>query len=114
MAAALLDREAQGEIEVRSAGSAPAGDVHPEVVDVMSEIGIDLSEAKPKPLSADEVQRSDVVITMGCGDACPVFPGKRYEDWAVADPSGKPLDEVRQIRDEIHRRVEKLAEDLLG
>ena len=114
MAAALLDRYAQGRVIVRSAGSTPADEVNPVVVTAMQEIGIDISTAFPKPLTDHAVEASDVVITMGCGDACPIFPGKRYLDWDLPDPSGKPLDEVRPIRDEIDRRVRALADELVA
>jgi protein-tyrosine-phosphatase len=113
MAAALLDRHAQGRVVVRSAGSTPASEVNPAVIEVMSELGIDLSNAFPKPLTVDAVEGSDVVVTMGCGDACPVFPGKRYLDWELDDPAGKTADEVRPIRDEIDRRVNALLTELL-
>lgn len=114
MAAALLDRYGAGRITVRSAGSAPAEEVNPAVTAAMAEIGIDISAEIPKRLTADAVQASDVVITMGCGDTCPVYPGKRYLDWQVDDPAGKTLDEIRPIRDEIDRRVHALAEELLA
>jgi arsenate reductase len=113
MAAALLDRYAQGRVAVRSAGSEPADQVHPAVLEVMREVGIDLSKQTPKQLSAESVQAADVVITMGCGDACPIFPGKRYLDWELDDPAGRPVEEVRPIRDEIDRRVRALLEDLV-
>jgi arsenate reductase (thioredoxin) len=92
----------------RSAGTAPADRVHPEVVEVMRELGIDLAEKKPRRLDDSDVEWADVVVTMGCGDACPVLPGKRYIDWDLADPAGRPLDEVRAIREEIHRLVNEL------
>ena len=113
MAAALLDHHAQGRVHVRSAGSEPADRVNPAVVEVMNEIGLDVSKAFPKKLATEDVAASDVVVTMGCGDACPIFPGKRYEDWALTDPAGKGPDEVRTIRDEIDRRVRKLLADLV-
>src|SRR5438105_7702997 len=113
MAAALLDRHAGGHVRVRSAGSAPAAEIHPSVVQAMAEVGIDLSREFPKPLTGDAVRQADVVVTMGCGDACPFYPGKRYLDWDLPDPSGKPLEEVRQIRDEIKRRVHELLQDLI-
>jgi arsenate reductase (thioredoxin) len=113
MAAALLDRYAAGRVAVRSAGSAPAGSINPTVVAAMDELGIDLRRESPKPLSADTVQESAVVITMGCGDACPVFPGTRYLDWDLEDPAGKPLDTVRAIRDDIDARVRTLLTELL-
>jgi arsenate reductase len=114
MAAALLERRAGGDLVVRSAGSEPADAVHPAVVEAMRELGIDLAAAQPKRLEDDAVRAADVVITMGCGDACPVYPGKRYEDWDVEDPAGKGLEDVRRIRDELERRVERLVEVLLG
>lgn len=108
MAAALLDHHAKGAVRVTSAGSAPAEEINPAVRVVMDEIGIDLSHEFPKRLTTDAVQAADVVITMGCGDACPVFPGKRYLDWDLTDPAGKTVDEVRPIRDEIDARVRAL------
>lgn len=113
MAAALLDHHARGRVVVRSAGSTPADELNPAVVQAMAELGLDLSRAFPKPLTADAVERSDVVVTMGCGDACPVFPGKRYLDWELDDPAGKAVEQVRPIRDEIERRVTSLLADLL-
>jgi protein-tyrosine-phosphatase len=112
MAAALLTRVSEGRLDVRSAGSAPAEEIHPVVLEAMREIGIDLSAERPKPLRDDVVQSSDVVVTMGCGDACPIYPGKRYEDWTLDDPSGRTLEEVRRIRDEIESRVRELVRDL--
>jgi arsenate reductase (thioredoxin) len=106
MAEALYER-AGG--EGRSAGTAPADRVHPEVVEVMRELGIDLEDRKPHRLDDADAEWADVVVTMGCGDACPVLPGKRYADWALDDPAGKPLDEVRRIRDEIAERVADLT-----
>jgi arsenate reductase (thioredoxin) len=114
MAAALLDHLARGRVVVRSAGSAPADEINPAVMEVMAEVGLDLSKEFPKPLSTQAVEDADVVITMGCGDACPVFPGKRYLDWDLLDPSGKPVDEVRAIRDEIDHRVRALVGELLS
>jgi arsenate reductase (thioredoxin) len=114
MAAGLLDRYAAGRVRVRSAGSAPADEINPAVVAAMDEIGIDLSREYPKALTGEAVEAADVVVTMGCGDACPVFPGKRYLDWELPDPSGKPLEDVRPIRDEIDRRVRVLLDELLG
>lgn len=108
MAAGLLDRLANGRVHVRSAGSAPADQVNPAVIDAMAEMGIDLHHEFPKPLTNDFVSAADVVITMGCGDTCPIYPGKRYEDWDVDDPAGQNLQEVRRIRDEIHGRVQRL------
>jgi arsenate reductase (thioredoxin) len=93
---------------VRSAGSEPADEINPAVVDAMREIGVDMSQEFPKPLTDDAVRTADVVITMGCGDACPVYPGKKYEDWELADPAGQDLETVRRIRDEIDRRVQAL------
>jgi protein-tyrosine-phosphatase len=113
MAAALLNHYAEGRVQVRSAGTAPAEEIHPEVRGVMAEWGIDLSGALPKRLTDESVRDAGIVITMGCGDACPVFPGKRHVDWALPDPAGKPPEEVRSIRDEIDRRVIKLLEELL-
>jgi arsenate reductase len=110
MAAALLNHYAAGRVEVRSAGSAPADSVDPAVREAMAEVGIDISAERPKLLTTDAVEASDVVITMGCGDACPVFPGKRFLDWQLTDPAGKGVDAVRPIRDEIDTRVR----DLLG
>ena len=114
MAAALLDHHAGGRVHVRSAGSTPADEINPAVVTVMDELGIDLSREFPKPLTTEVVEAADVVVTMGCGDACPVFPGKRYLDWELTDPSGKPAEEVRVIRDEIDRRVLELLDALVG
>ena len=110
MAAALLEREAN--VRVRSAGSEPADQLNPAVVEAMSELGIDISAERPKKLEDDMVRESDVVITMGCGDACPTYPGKRYEDWELEDPSGKELETVRRIRDEIADRVRALNDSL--
>jgi protein-tyrosine-phosphatase len=112
MAAALLERYAQGSVRVRSAGSTPADEVNPSVVQAMAEVGIDISSEKPKGLTDDSVREADVVITMGCGDACPIFPGKRYLDWTLPDPAGKSIDEVRPIRDEIDRRVHTLFQEI--
>ncbi|TQM37989.1 arsenate reductase ArsC [Pseudonocardia cypriaca] len=112
MAAALLAHHARGAVEVRSAGSEPADRVNPAVRQVMAEIGIDLSAEQPKRLTTDAVEASDVVITMGCGDACPVFPGKRYLDWELPDPAGRPAEEIRPIRDEIDARVQDLLTEL--
>jgi arsenate reductase len=108
MAAALLERSAEGQVRVLSAGSEPADRLNPAVVAAMSEIGIDISAERPKKLEDGMVRESDVVITMGCGDACPIYPGKRYEDWELQDPSGKDLEAVRRIRDEIASRVDEL------
>ncbi|HJR97331.1 MAG TPA: arsenate reductase ArsC [Actinomycetota bacterium] len=112
MAAALLDHHARGRVHVRSAGSAPADEINPAVIAVMDEVGVDLSKEFPKPLTTEAVQAADVVITMGCGDACPIFPGKRYLDWELPDPSGRPVSEVRPIRDEIDTRVRELLAEL--
>jgi arsenate reductase len=113
MAAALLERRSHGRVLVRSAGSAPTDSVNPAAVQVMAELGIDLTQAFPKPLTTEAVQASDVVITMGCGDACPVFPGKRYLDWQLDDPAGQPIEVVRRIRDDIDARVQALVAELL-
>jgi arsenate reductase len=113
MAAALLERYAAGEVAVRSAGSTPADEINPAVVEAMAEVEIDLSAAVPKILTTEAVEGSDVVVTMGCGDACPVFPGKRYLDWELDDPAGKSVDEVRVIRDQIDERVKALVSELL-
>jgi protein-tyrosine-phosphatase len=113
MAAAFLAHLAGSAIEVRSAGSAPADQVNPAVVEAMREVGLDLTAATPEILTADAVRASDVVITMGCGDACPVFPGTRYLDWVLDDPAGRGVEAVRPIRDEIHRRVARLCTELL-
>ena len=113
MAAALLDHHAQGAVHVRSAGSTPANEINPAVRDVMAELGLDLSREFPKPLTTDVVEAADVVITMGCGDACPIFPGKRYLDWELTDPAGKGVDDVRPIRDDIDRRVRELLAELV-
>ena len=112
MAAAFLTHLAGDSVEVRSAGSAPADTVNPAVVQAMAEVGIDLSDQKPKVLDVEAVQASDVVITMGCGDACPVFPGKRYLDWTLDDPAGQGVEAVRPIRDEIARRIRDLLAEL--
>jgi arsenate reductase (thioredoxin) len=109
MAAALLERHAAGRVQVRSAGSDPADELNPAVVEAMREVGIDLDGRRPRRLADEDVRDADVVVTMGCGDACPIYPGKRYEDWELDDPAGKPLDEVRPIRDEIERRVRDLV-----
>ena len=114
MAAGLVDLRSGGRIGVRSAGSAPADEINPAVVEAMAEIGVDLSREFPKPVTDDAVRASDVVITMGCGDACPIFPGKRYEDWTLDDPAGQDLETVRRIRNEIDARVQTLISELLG
>jgi len=113
MAAGLVELRSGGRIGVRSAGSAPADEINPAVVEAMAEVGVDLSREFPKPLTDDAVRTSDVVITMGCGDACPIFPGKRYEDWELDDPAGQDLPTVRRIRDEIDARVQALVRELL-
>jgi arsenate reductase (thioredoxin) len=113
MAAALLDHHAEGRVHVRSAGTTPADEIDPAVVQAMSEIGIDIAQEFPKPLTDEFVRGADVVVTMGCGDACPVFPGKRYLDWELEDPSGRSVEDVRPIRDEIDRRVRALLEELV-
>jgi arsenate reductase len=112
MAAALLERYAAGRVHVRSAGSEPADHINPDVVAVMEEIGLDVAQEFPKPLTDEVVHAADVVITMGCGDACPIYPGKRYEDWAVDDPAGADVDTARQIRDDIARRVRRLLDEI--
>lgn len=112
MAAAYLTHLSQGRVEVHSAGSAPADTVNPAVVAAMAEVGIDIAAETPKVLTVDAVRTSDVVITMGCGDACPVFPGKRYEDWVLEDPAGQGVEAVRHIRDDIKGRVEALLAEL--
>lgn len=113
MAAAYLTALSGGRIDVRSAGSAPADSVNPMAVEAMREEGIDIAQEIPKVLTVDAVQESDVVITMGCGDTCPIFPGKRYEDWQLDDPAGQGLDAVRAIRDDIRGRIEVLIKELL-
>jgi arsenate reductase (thioredoxin) len=112
MAAALLDHYASGQVKVLSAGSVPASEINPSVVTVMGEVGLDVSQEFPKPLTTEAVQASDVVITMGCGDACPIFPGKRYLDWELPDPAGLPIGQVRDVRDEIDTRVRALLTEL--
>ncbi|MGN6751444.1 MAG: arsenate reductase ArsC [Intrasporangium sp.] len=112
MAAAYAHHLSRGRVEVRSAGSAPANSVNPAVRDAMLEEGIDISAEQPKLLTADAVEASDVVITMGCGDSCPYFPGKRYLDWTLDDPAGQGIEAVRPIRDEIKRRVSELLDEL--
>ena len=114
MSQALFTAAADGRHEARSAGTTPGERVHPEVVEVMGEIGFDLSDRKPRELDMGLAEWADVVVTMGCGDACPYIPGKRYVDWDLPDPSGLPVDEVRSIRDDIDRRVRALAEELDG
>ncbi|MCZ4603133.1 arsenate reductase ArsC [Streptomyces sp. Lzd4kr] len=112
MAAGFLSHLAGDRIEVRSAGSIPGDQVNPAAVEAMHEVGIDISAATPKVLTTEAVQASDYVITMGCGDACPIFPGKKYLDWALEDPAGKGVDAVRPIRDEIHKRIEALITEI--
>ena len=113
MAAAFLSHLSEGTVEVRSAGSEPADQVNPAAVQAMAEVGIDITAEKPKILTDQAVRESDVVITMGCGDTCPFYPGKRYEDWVLDDPAGKDVATVRPIRDEIRRRVEALLDVLV-
>ncbi|HZT06814.1 MAG TPA: arsenate reductase ArsC [Chloroflexota bacterium] len=112
MAAAFTRQLSQGRVEVRSAGSVPANEINPIVVQAMQEVEIDLSQEYPKPIADEVVREADVVITMGCGDACPVYPGKKYEDWDLDDPAGQPIEKVRVIRDEIRSRVEHLLSQL--
>jgi arsenate reductase len=114
MAAALLERYAADRVSVRSAGSEPADRLNPAVIAAMAEVGIDISAERPKGLRDEAVRTADVVVTMGCGDACPVYPGTRYEDWELTDPAGEPVEEVRRIRDEIDRRVRTLLDELTG
>ena len=113
MAAGLTRLRSQGRIRVRSAGSAPSEEINPNAVAVLEELGIDIADEFPKPLTDDGVRAADVVITMGCGDACPIYPGKRYEDWELDDPAGQDLETVRRIRDEIDERVQALVGGLL-
>ena len=112
MAAAMLASRAAGRVTVRSAGSEPAAALNPTVVEAMAEIGLDISRAVPSGLTTAGVEAADVVVTMGCGDACPVYPGKRYLDWELRDPAGQPIEVVRAIRDEIGQRVDSLMADL--
>jgi arsenate reductase len=112
IAAALTHALSAGRVHVRSAGSTPASEINPAVVQAMNEIGLDLSQEFPKPLTNEVVEAADVVITMGCGDACPIYPGKKYEDWDVPDPAGASIEEVRAIRDDIRERVEQLLRSL--
>ncbi len=114
MAAGLVKLRSEGRIHVRSAGSQPGERINPAVIDAMTELGIDMSEEFPKPLTDEVVQAADVVITMGCGDACPIYPGKKYEDWVLDDPAAQDLATVRRIRDEIDAKVETLIGQLLG
>ena len=113
MAAGLLNYRAQGKVHVRSAGSDPAEEINPAVVEAMAELGIDLNQAFPKPLTDEVVRAADAVVTMGCGDACPIYPGKRYLDWELADPAGQDLETVRAIRDDIDSRVQVLLAELV-
>jgi arsenate reductase len=113
MAAALLDHYANGRVHVRSAGSEPADRINPAVVEAMEEMGLDISKEFPKPMTDEVVRAADAVITMGCGDACPIYAGKRYEDWELEDPEGKDLETVRRIRDEIADRVRALVGELV-
>jgi arsenate reductase (thioredoxin) len=112
MASALLEQKARGRVEVRSAGSEPADQLNPAVVEAMDELDSDIATETPKKLEDDMVREADVVITMGCGDACPIYPGKRYEDWDLEDPAGKDLETVRRIRDQIEARVDALLSEL--
>jgi arsenate reductase (thioredoxin) len=112
MSAALFERAAAGRHQAESAGTTPGERVHSEVVEAMNELGIDLSEKKPQLLTTELAERADVVVTMGCGDACPYIPGKRYLDWDLPDPKGRPLADVRRLRDDIERRVVQLAHEL--
>jgi protein-tyrosine-phosphatase len=114
MAAGLLNLAAEGRVHVRTAGSDPAETINPAVVTAMEELGVDLSQEFPKPLTDEFVRAADAVITMGCGDACPIYPGKRYEDWELEDPAGKDIETVRRIRDDIDGRVRTLLVELLG
>ncbi len=113
MGAGLVKLRSDGRIHVRSAGSDPGETINPAVIDAMDELGVDMSEEFPKALTDEVVRAADVVITMGCGDACPIFPGKRYEDWVLDDPAEQSLDTVRRIRDELDRRVQRLIAELL-
>jgi len=113
MAAALARLRSEGRVHVRSAGSDPADTINPAVIEAMAELGVDMSEEFPKPLTDEVVHAADVVITMGCGDACPIYPGKRYEDWALDDPAGQDLDTVRLIRDDLDGRIRVLVGELV-
>ncbi len=113
MAAGLVRLRSDGRIHVRSAGSDPAETINPAVIEAMGELGVDMSEEFPKPLTDEVVRAADVVITMGCGDACPIYPGKRYEDWALDDPAGQDLATVRQIRDDLDERIQRLVQELV-
>jgi len=114
MAAGLVKLRSEGRIHVRSAGSDPGETIDPAVIEAMDELGVDMSEEFPKPLTDEVVRAADAVITMGCGDACPIYPGKKYEDWVLDDPAGQSLDSVRRIRDELDERVQRLIAELLG
>ncbi len=114
MAAGLLALRSKGQIHVRSAGSTPGKEINPAVIEAMNELGVDMSQEFPKPLTDEFVRAADVVITMGCGDACPIFPGKRYEDWELDDPAGQDVETVRLIRDQIDQRVQQLTAELLS
>ena len=115
MAAGLVKLRSEGRIHVRSAGSAPGDEINPAVVEAMTELGVDMSEAFPKPLTDEVVRAADVVITMGCGDACPIYPGKRYEDWQLDDPAAaESIETVRAIRDEVDARVQSLVAELIA
>jgi protein-tyrosine-phosphatase len=113
MAAGLVKLRSMGRIHVRSAGSDPGDEINPAVIEAMTELGVDMSEEFPKPLTDEVVRAADVVITMGCGDACPIYPGKRYEDWELDDPAGQEIETVRRIRDELDTRVRTLIGELL-
>jgi protein-tyrosine-phosphatase len=112
MAAALLDHHAHGRVQVRSAGSEPADQINPAVIDALAELGLDVTQEFPKPLTDEAARGADVIVTMGCGDACPFYPGKRYLDWQLDDPAGQPLDVVRRIRDDIDARVRALLDEV--
>jgi arsenate reductase len=112
MAAGWMQNLAEGRADVFSGGSDPASDVNPAAIEAMTEVGIDISRELPKPWTDEILRGADVIVTMGCGDACPVYPGKRYEDWELEDPAGRPIEEVRAIRDEIKERVEKLVAEV--
>ena len=114
MAAGLMKLRSEGRIQVRSAGSDPADEINPAVVEAMRELDVDMSEEFPKPLTDEVIRAADAVITMGCGDACPIYPGKRYEDWVLDDPADQDLEAVRRIRDEIDARVQMLIDELLA
>lgn len=113
MAAGYMTALSDGAVEVRSGGSEPGNEINPIAIQAMAEEGIDISKAVPQLMTTDQVQASDVVITMGCGDVCPIFPGKRYEDWELVDPRGKGIDDVRPIRDDIKARIQKLLAEIL-